>query len=341
MDPQALAAGYVSSLAVQRLLRRGARLGQQLAFCDKKLLADPISVRIEDYRNLRRRVLDSELLASIYSSAKTLEHEYVVLPALAQPLSLRQNISLADCFKPNAKLLHRYWSTEYITYIKENSDCAQLIFVNCTYRSPNIFYRLDIMLGAIADIKRLFLKLFSPILITLTVNSLDPAILNALQEFSGCRIELGNSCDSITIRRSDWEFILPADAEILSEARFPRLSELQRSVQLGPLWIEDIKSLIGASRHPQILNLKDSALRFETSVKTLERRLALYGENFQSLIDREVVFRSRQLLQNSAETLETIAEKLGFANASSFSNSFYRCTGVRPGAVRSHAKRGV
>jgi AraC-like DNA-binding protein len=70
--------------------------------------------------------------------------------------------------------------------------------------------------------------------------------------------------------------------------------------------------------------------RLAISPRTLRRRLAAYGTNFESLLDTTRFDVAGHLLTNSAASMTQIAELLGFAHSSAYSRAFRRWTGTSP-----------
>lgn len=70
------------------------------------------------------------------------------------------------------------------------------------------------------------------------------------------------------------------------------------------------------------------------STRTLKRKLQRSGTTFQQLLDEARECEARLLLRTSSLTVEKIAERLGYADAGSFSNAFRRWTGQAPGTQR-------
>lgn len=83
---------------------------------------------------------------------------------------------------------------------------------------------------------------------------------------------------------------------------------------------------------PQIEYL---AAGLNASVSTLRRRLASEGQSYQALKDTVRKELAIVWLAEATVSLEDIAERLGFADASSFYKAFRKWTGVSPGHYRS------
>lgn len=76
------------------------------------------------------------------------------------------------------------------------------------------------------------------------------------------------------------------------------------------------------------------ATLFAMHARTLNRHLRRSGTTFQQLADEMRFELARQMLEDSAMTLGTIAAALGYADASAFSRAFGRWSGMSPGRWR-------
>jgi AraC-like DNA-binding protein len=66
------------------------------------------------------------------------------------------------------------------------------------------------------------------------------------------------------------------------------------------------------------------------SPRTLTRRLSEGGMTFRALVQQTQERISRDLLQNSSDTIGEIAFQTGFSEQSAFSRAFKRWTGKSP-----------
>jgi len=84
--------------------------------------------------------------------------------------------------------------------------------------------------------------------------------------------------------------------------------------------------------------LERLAERLELSPATLRRRLETEGSTWQQLKDAVRRELSMQLLADRALTVDEIADRLGFNDASTFYRAFRKWTGQAPGAWRAQAR---
>jgi len=84
--------------------------------------------------------------------------------------------------------------------------------------------------------------------------------------------------------------------------------------------------------------LQELAARLELSPATLRRRLETEGSTWQQLKDAVRRELSMQLLADRTLTVDEIADRLGFNDASTFYRAFRKWTGQAPGAWRAQAR---
>jgi AraC-like DNA-binding protein len=80
--------------------------------------------------------------------------------------------------------------------------------------------------------------------------------------------------------------------------------------------------------------LEEVARAMHVSPRTLKRQLAAHGTTYSQLLEEIRRDRALLLLQNRALTIESIAEKLGYSDVTSFARAFRRWTGKTPASVR-------
>lgn len=104
--------------------------------------------------------------------------------------------------------------------------------------------------------------------------------------------------------------------------------ELSHQLHKAPAARQVQKVLIGRSE--QLLSCAVVAERLGLSERTLHRRLAAEGQSFQQLNDQIKQQLAKRLLNDSRLDLNAIAQRLGYAEAASFSRAFSRWTGYPP-----------
>jgi AraC-like DNA-binding protein len=97
--------------------------------------------------------------------------------------------------------------------------------------------------------------------------------------------------------------------------------------------VEDVRRQLAkhAKGFPTLTELAD---RRHVSPTTLKRQLAARGTSFQALLDELRRDRAMKLLGTDDASVDFVAERLGYADASNFTRAFRRWTGVSPTAWR-------
>ena len=81
-------------------------------------------------------------------------------------------------------------------------------------------------------------------------------------------------------------------------------------------------------------DLDGMARALNLSPRTLKRRLQADGQCFRDLLAQQRRSRADDLLRDPRRSLTEIADQLGFADLSSFSQAYKRWYGVAPGSRR-------
>ncbi|HSC83786.1 MAG TPA: AraC family transcriptional regulator [Pseudomonas sp.] len=158
----------------------------------------------------------------------------------------------------------------------------------------------------------------------------DPAALHPDFPYP---LQHGASRNGILFANADLQFSLP-QAHISAHSEGEQLcerlcSEISHSLVAAPtarlvqqVLIRDSASLLGSRAVAERLGLSE---------RTLHRRLAHEGHAFQQLNEQIKQRLAERLLSDSRLDLASIALRLGYAEAASFSRAFRRWTGHPPG----------
>jgi len=117
----------------------------------------------------------------------------------------------------------------------------------------------------------------------------------------------------------------------------------QKTLNVPPNILKLNESLEGSLLHlitPYLGENKISAKVIEDitgmSMRTLQRKLSESGSSYSAVLDQARFQKAEFLLMNTNENLLNISLMLGYENASSFSRSFKRLSGVSPLEYRRH-----
>lgn len=95
-------------------------------------------------------------------------------------------------------------------------------------------------------------------------------------------------------------------------------------------WQQKVSSFL--SQHPeQRWSVQEVAKALNTSRRTLARHLHHEGTSFRTLLDAELSRQALNHMRQHAQTVDDMAEALGYQDASTFRRAFRRWFGVSPG----------
>lgn len=101
---------------------------------------------------------------------------------------------------------------------------------------------------------------------------------------------------------------------------------------------EEVRSAISSALLTGNANVEQVAALFSMHDRTLNRRLAADGTNFQKLMDECRFDMARRMLENSNMEISDIASALCYSDASAFSRAFRRWSGTSPARWRQNVK---
>jgi AraC-like DNA-binding protein len=157
-----------------------------------------------------------------------------------------------------------------------------------------------------------------------------PADNEPYEEIFGTRPEFGARHNVAAIDAAVLDLPLPQASPYAAQLSQQQCRELldRRRVRLG---------VAGRVRHellrePRRMPSQDQvASALHVSVRTLRRQLADEGTTFRALVEETRQLLAEELLGTGRLTVEEIADRVGYAEASSFVHAFKRWKGVAPG----------
>lgn len=159
-----------------------------------------------------------------------------------------------------------------------------------------------------------------------------PAV--GLREIAGVEPRLGAARDALVFDRRDLDRPLP-QADAVTAALCDRLCrELLQRRRVGSATAARLQHHLAGVPAGQLPRLGALAERLHTSERTLKRRLRAEGTSFRALSAAQRSRAAAELLADPALSISEIADQLGYADLSSFSQAFKRWYGVSPAAYR-------
>lgn len=103
---------------------------------------------------------------------------------------------------------------------------------------------------------------------------------------------------------------------------------------------DDLASLVRELAYDETMGcrpMEDVAEHLHMSSRTLQRQLALAGTSYSAIIDELRLHKARVMLRRGDFSIEQVADRLGYTDATNFSRAFRRWTGESP---RHYRRRG-
>ncbi|MBE0595152.1 MAG: AraC family transcriptional regulator [Gemmatimonadales bacterium] len=157
----------------------------------------------------------------------------------------------------------------------------------------------------------------------------------------GVPVEFGAKSNSLAFDRSLMERPLPQANSLtvaMCEQSCRRLLERRRT-RCGTVAM--IRQFLDAAPGGSSHHLESIARLLNTSDRTLKRRLRDEGTTFRTLLAERRAAMAEELLRDGSLSITEIAERLGFADLSTFSQAFKRWFGVSPRNFALAARAGA
>jgi AraC-like DNA-binding protein len=144
-----------------------------------------------------------------------------------------------------------------------------------------------------------------------------------LQEVLGAEVVWSAGANCVVIPESLMKIRSPLADPVLHDAAVHRLEQTRRAAQAGGGVKARVEQLLANSDSGRIPSA-GAAKALGVSQRTLVRRLAEAGSTYRELVDAELKSRAQRWLEAGVLSRGEISERLGFADATSFSRACRR-----------------
>ncbi|MFE8072796.1 AraC family transcriptional regulator [Marinobacteraceae bacterium S3BR75-40.1] len=167
----------------------------------------------------------------------------------------------------------------------------------------------------------------------------EPAQTEAYREFFSSTIHFNCAFNGMKLSGEvlDWPLV-DADSELRRLHEGKALADL-RDLEQEASTARQVIYLLRASGQPLMVTRARIAETLNMGERTLQRKLEQEGSPFRSLVDKVASELVCQWLTETDASLQSIAEQLGFSDASALHRAFLRWKGVAPGLWRKQYSR--
>jgi AraC-like DNA-binding protein len=167
------------------------------------------------------------------------------------------------------------------------------------------------------------------------LNRNKPANPAPYEKFYRCPIVFNHHCSGLEFQ-SRWLRVAPVGADPLLYRHMKReireMSDMARDVAA------DLLSSLRLLLYNRHCNQGQAAALLGVNTRTLRRQLMSAGTTFRAELETSKFARARSLLHESELSSLEIADKLGYADLSTFSHAFKRWSGLSPAVWRRSAR---
>ena len=163
--------------------------------------------------------------------------------------------------------------------------------------------------------------------------------LDKFERIFRCPIQFGAPLDAVWFH-ADWHHRRvvrdPSELrEFLRLAPYYLIARREADAERPLTLADQVGGLLAPEAGGEIPDLATTARLLGLSPRTLRRRLEAEGTSFQQLKNDQRCRLAQQPLSESSVSVQTIAERCGFEEASAFHRAFRHWSGVTPGQFRS------
>lgn len=144
--------------------------------------------------------------------------------------------------------------------------------------------------------------------------------IKSLEAFFGCRIQIGATCNQLTLHRSDLLRPFVSYNEELLEILTPALDQSLYEQQSSRSITETVKWIMKRSLTAGRPDIQTIANELGMSQRTLQRRLAEENTSFKHLLTKSRQEKAREYLADPSLDIKEVAFLIGYEDQ----NSFYR-----------------
>ncbi|MGE5452145.1 MAG: AraC family transcriptional regulator [Acidobacteriota bacterium] len=161
-----------------------------------------------------------------------------------------------------------------------------------------------------------------------------PEQASAYEAYFACPVRFGEPEARFWLRNEHLQWRIPT-ADANAHALYRQLCDQQLvAQQKADSRLSDQVLTHLALFQEHVPTAQEVAQAFGLSERTFRRTLRAEGSHFRALLAETRFTKARHLLQNTAQSVEAIAQQLGYAESAAFIHAFQRWAGRTPSAFR-------
>ncbi len=110
---------------------------------------------------------------------------------------------------------------------------------------------------------------------------------------------------------------------------------MQLKEAAGPSLVQQVEAYVAGTFRSGNCSIAGCAARLGLSARTLQKRLTRLGASFSGVVEVQRIEAAKDMLRTTWNTLDEIADHLGYSEKSSFCRAFKRATQITPNTFRS------
>ncbi|MDE2400997.1 MAG: AraC family transcriptional regulator [Burkholderiales bacterium] len=206
--------------------------------------------------------------------------------------------------------------------------------------APKVFrFRVD---GEVSGTYKMLRDLQTSLGLSLQAERIDmpyprPPEAASYEAFFGCPVRFGEAVARLWLR-NDYLHVRFPSADPVAHSLYRSMCDQQlraQEVSLATL-SEQVQSHLAmfTRSYPSVAEVARS---FDLSERSLRRQLSEQGASFRDLLGRARYDKAQHLLCSTNQSVEAIAQELGYAESAAFIHAFQRWSGQTPAAFRGRA----
>ena len=146
-----------------------------------------------------------------------------------------------------------------------------------------------------------------------------------------CPVSFGQTSNHLIAPQESLKVRIHAPNHLLKKSIIQQMESIKQH-SLRPFSLAREVEVFIASRFPNCPDIEETAKQFNTSKRTLKRRLQGEGKTFKQITDELRRDRAIKAVIKATQPISEIAYEMGFSSTSSFHKAFKRWTGISPGS---------